>query len=128
MGILDNLFGGTNGLVHTLHKLLGGHAVIRFVANQVYNEQDDSTTITTTEQTVPFVPEKLENKNYTGNDAFLWENADLLGTIPAAALEQLPQADIDYIVFENVVYRIVQVVELYVGNTRTTVRIGGKRP
>ncbi|MDD3587244.1 MAG: hypothetical protein PHQ75_08670 [Thermoguttaceae bacterium] len=128
MGILDNLFGGASGLALSLHNLLGGQATIRFVSNQTYNEQDDSTLIITTEQTVPFVPEKLENKNYTANDAFLWENVDLVGTVPAAVLNQLPQADTDYIVFESVVYRIVRVAELYTGNTRTVVRIGGKRP
>lgn len=128
MGILDNLFAGSNGTVHALHVLLGGNAVIRFVTSQTYREQDDTITTSVTEQIVPFIPEKLENKNYDGNDAFLWENVELVGTVPDASIDQLPKADTDFIVFAAKEYRIVRVVELYTGNTRTAVRIGGKRP
>ena len=137
MGVLDNVFAGSNGLYRTLAETLGGTAVVTYVNSSVYDEVTDSVTETTEEVTVPFLCESHTSLNKTSYPAsnggilisggLLYDANDLAGTIPLASLPQIPQAGRERITFNGEVYTISQIKILAVGNSNIAVAIVGKK-
>lgn len=137
MGVLDTVFGGSNGLVNVLSKTLGGTATIQYVTPGTYNEADDSQTDTITNVIVPFLPTSGKygastsyppsNGGFSMAGGLMFDSGILSGSVPYSALNGvLPTVERDRIIYLDKTYSIKDIVVKSVGDTKVSVEIIAK--
>lgn len=130
MGVLDEVFGGSEGLVNVLAENLGGTVRLIYVHEQDYDEESGNDVMRESYQVLPFVPAKTignTNVSYPTGSSYVGrpssEGEGMIatqtcsGTIPACNVVREPGAGCDR--FERIgkTYRITEVKPNIVGDT-----------
>ncbi len=130
MGVLDAVFGGSEGLVNVLAEQLGGTVRLIYVHEQDYDEESEKDVMRESYQVLPFIPEKTSgnaNMSYHTGSSYVGRPASegegmlstrtCSGTIPACNVVREPEAGHDR--FERIgkTYRITEVKPNIVGDT-----------
>lgn len=132
MGVLDNVFGGDNGISAILHRLLGGNATIR-LKNYSRNAETGELVPSFEDVKVPFVPNNADNSltplSASGvSRSDIRENSDTLsGTFPCSALKSTIKPQRDSIIFFGQEFQIETVDTLKVGDVDVQFSITARR-
>lgn len=122
MGVLDDLFVGSNGLANVLIDGLGGLAVIETVSQEHYDEETDSTVQDCYRQIVPAViqTQTISSSNTsspTPEEPFLLgETVVYTATISAANLSHPPEPIKSTLRVGRDRYQVIDVKPAFVGN------------
>lgn len=132
MGVLDNVFAGSNGVSALLHRTLGGTAVIRVVSGYTRDE-NGFLTPTYNDYQVPFVPadvkdeKKAENAPGAGRTDVRVPLNEIAGSFACASLSETIAPERDSLILNGVSYTITSVDTLKVGDADVQYYVRARR-